>query len=288
MIVDTSPAKKSAKRQKSRLSGWMQLGAAVGLVFGVAVVFLGWQAAESFLVRDARFVLPPPLELGEEGPNLKIEGLRHASQQQVQQLFQNDYGRSVYLFPLVQRRRELLAIDWVKDASISRHWPNRITVRVQERIPVAFIQVPAEDGGAGAFALIDEDGVILTPNSPARFNLPVVTGVRREEPEASRKARIQRFLRMAKEMGPGVDELSEIDLAEGDNIKVRLPVAGRSMMLMLGNQHFRDRVESFKSHYQEMAARHPDATMFDLRLEDRITVIENNAATQPEASADGR
>ena len=37
--------------------------------------------------------------------------------------------------PLAERRRRLLAIDWVEDASVSRLWPNRVLVRITERKP---------------------------------------------------------------------------------------------------------------------------------------------------------
>ena len=48
-------------------------------------------------------------------------------------------GRSVYLIPLDERRATLRTVDWVKDASVARVWPNRVVVRVAERKPVAFV-----------------------------------------------------------------------------------------------------------------------------------------------------
>ena len=50
--------------------------------------------------------------------------------------------------PLEERRRRLLAIDWVEDASVSRIWPNRLVVRIHERKPVAFVNLPVAEGGA--------------------------------------------------------------------------------------------------------------------------------------------
>ncbi len=53
---------------------------------------------------------------------------------------------------LGERRRRLLAVDWVKDASVSRRWPNRVSVNVIERRPVAFAQI-AGDWAAGPRAM---------------------------------------------------------------------------------------------------------------------------------------
>ena len=78
------------------------------------------------------------------------------------------WGRSVYLLPLTDRQEALRSVDWVKDASIARLWPNRVLVSVEERKPVAFLTL-----GPSRFALIDDEGVILPP-APDRFTLPVI------------------------------------------------------------------------------------------------------------------
>ena len=43
----------------------------------------------------------------------------------VEAVFNDDSGRSIYLLPLLDRRQTLRTVDWVKDASIVRLWPNR-------------------------------------------------------------------------------------------------------------------------------------------------------------------
>ena len=59
---------------------------------------------------------------------------------------------------LADRRATLRTVDWVKDASIARLWPNRVVVRVWERVPVA---LSFRIAPSSRFGLIDEDGVIL-------------------------------------------------------------------------------------------------------------------------------
>ena len=43
---------------------------------------------------------------------------------------------------------------------------------------------------------------------------------------------------------------------------------------MLGDQDFAARYQNFINHYAEIRQRMPAATTLDLRLEDRITVVE--------------
>ncbi len=134
---------------------------------------------ERFLIADARFVMAPPPEYGEASPSLFIQGIEHVSRGRVRNVFREDFGRSVYLLSLTERRRALLDIDWVKEASVSRAWPNIIQVKIVERKPVAFVPLPSAPDAAASFALIDEEGVILRPRTPARFALPVLVGIRR-------------------------------------------------------------------------------------------------------------
>ncbi len=57
--------------------------------------------------------------------------MRYASRSKVQRIFAQDSDRSIFPFPLDERRRRLLAIDWVEDASVSRVWPDRLAVRIR-------------------------------------------------------------------------------------------------------------------------------------------------------------
>ena len=62
-------------------------------------------------------------------------GLTYASRSKVQRVFAGDFEHSIFSVPLAERRRRLLAIDWVEDASVSRVWPDRLVVRIRERKP---------------------------------------------------------------------------------------------------------------------------------------------------------
>ena len=50
-------------------------------------------------------------EAGAPNPNFTMDGLFYTAEPQVTQVFARDFGRSVYLCPIAERRRMLLAID---------------------------------------------------------------------------------------------------------------------------------------------------------------------------------
>jgi len=232
----------------------------------LALSLYTFHRVEQFLIRDSRFTLGGP-DGSAEAAKLEIQGAEHASRRAIEMVFAEDMGRSVYLLPLAERRATLQTVDWVKDASVARLWPNRVVVRVTERQPVAFLAL-----GASRFGLIDAEGIIL-PQSPGRFHLPVLTGVRPRDSVAERRARVQRMLRLLHELGAMADKVSEIDVSDRDNLKITQPYEGRMVTLLLGDQDFSVRYQNFVSHYGEIKQKLPGATTLDLRLEDRITVV---------------
>ncbi len=229
------------------------------------------QQVELFLIRDSRFALATPAEYGDESPGLHLEGIRYASRLQVLRVFQQDVGRSLYLFPLADRRKALLKLPWVKDAAIERIWPNQITVRLTEREPAAFLQLQSE--GIARYPLIDGDGVILEPPARTLFDLPVLIGIRTTEAAPMRGLRVRRMQRLLKDLGTSAGKVSEVDVSDLDELKVRVKVDGRSVLLMLGDRNFGARFQEFLDHYDEIQKRISDTAVIDLRLDDRITVV---------------
>jgi CelD/BcsL family acetyltransferase involved in cellulose biosynthesis len=46
---------------------------------------------------------------------------------------------------------------------------------------------------------------------------------------------------------------------------------------MLGNQRYLSRLKNFLANYGEISRRLPNARLFDLRLDDRITAVEGGS-----------
>jgi cell division protein FtsQ len=243
-----------------------------GLFLLLASGIFASQQMEQFLIRDPRFFLPGPADYGLESPNLEIEGIQFASRVSVLNVFSHDFGRSLYSLPLADRRKALLHINWVKEASVLRLWPNRVAVRISERQPAAFLDVKVE--GMSRWSLIDSDGVILDPPARANFKLPVITGVLKGESTAMRGTRVRRMQRMMKELGSMADNVSEVNVSDLDDLCVTESMSGRAVVLMLGDQNFASRLRNFIDHYSGIVQKMPAATNFDLRLDDRITAVE--------------
>jgi cell division protein FtsQ len=68
-------------------------------------------------------------------------------------------------------RSRLEAIPWVRTAKVSRHYPNRLRIALEERSPVAFSARPE-----GGFALLDAAARVLADRPDRPAGLPEVAG----------------------------------------------------------------------------------------------------------------
>ena len=240
---------------------WVFVLAAVGLACGAAAVAA--IRIRRFALTDAGFVLSR-----DQQDALTVRGLRYASRSKIFRTFTPDFDRSIFAAALAERRRELLAIDWVEDATVSRVWPNQLLVRIRERDPVAFVSFPS------GVLLIDSHGVLLDPPAQAQFAFPVLSGVRESDSAAERREKVRTFLNVQNDMGYLMKDISEVDAGDPESIRVVAQVGNRAVELLLGDTNFAKRYQNFLSHYPEIQRHSPEGKLFDLRLEDRITAKE--------------
>ena len=247
-------------KNRARFWNWRVSVAVAALALGTASAAMATLKVRRFVSTDPQFTLSP------ESPDaLRIEGLRHAPRAKVLRIFSADFDRSIYLIPLQERRRELLAIDWVEDASVSRLWPDRLVVRLRERTPIAFVSL------RNGVRLIDAYGTLLQPPAQAAFAFPVLSGIRETDTPDQRLVRVRAFRRVEQDMGYLARDVSEVDTSDPDNIRVVAQAGNQALDLILGDSDFGRRYQNFLNHYAEIRKRSPDATRFDLRLDDRIT-----------------
>jgi len=269
-----SPPRRARSKPEAR-PGWRDrshpwlIGAATVLL-ALGAIAAGYRL-DRFLASNPRFILSGSLEAH---PNLRIQGLEYAPAARVAAVFAQDFGRSIYLLPVGERWRALVGIDWIRDAVVSRRWPNRVEVSIVERAPVAFAMLPQPGAAYYEVALVDEEGVILEPPPRASFALPVLYGLSREQPAAGRRGRVREALEMIREVKAYTGQIAEINAGDPDNLGITYSIQGRVVRLMLGNQRYLPRLQNFLGHYAEISRRLPAARTFDLRLDDRITALD--------------
>ncbi|MDE3196642.1 MAG: cell division protein FtsQ, partial [Acidobacteriota bacterium] len=142
---------------------------------------------------------------------------------------------------------------------------------VTERQPVAFARLPIPGTMQHWLALIDEDGVLLSIPRKVRFHLPVLSGVNEDQTDEDRHARVESMQHLLADLGPQAKDISEIDAANAQDMRVIADVNGESVELWLGDQHFRSRYRNFVSRFPDIRRRGDRSGVFDLRMDDRIS-----------------
>ena len=104
--------------------------------------------------------------------HLRLSGEGHTTTAQVLAATGLDRRPLMTELALGRLRAKLEALPWVASASVQRHWPQTVAIRVTERVPVA-----AVPSAAGSMALVDRSGRVLTEGADVGSGAPTITGL---------------------------------------------------------------------------------------------------------------
>ena len=147
-----------------RIGGWVFAGMAVAILVAVSLTFrlpaiAGTAMAET--IGDAGFTMK----------RVEIKGAERVSRLDIYNVAFDQPSMALPLVDLEATRERLLQFGWVKEARISRRWPDTLVVDVVERQPVAIWQNNRQ------LNLIDGEGVVLEPvRLESMPDLPLVIG----------------------------------------------------------------------------------------------------------------
>ena len=245
-------------------AGWIGLTVAAALLLGMMAA--AGVLLRRYLLQDVHFSLG-----GSQEVRSLVTARGDAAQvtrAEILSVFGQDIGRNIFFVPLSERRRELEAIPWVRQATVMRVLPDRLYVKIAERTPIAFARV------GDTVELVDADGVLL-PMTPSRmalhsYSFPVVTGLNVHPAMATAEERMalyQRFLADLDRVQPHASaQVSEIDLSDPDDLRATLSDGGADMLVHFGAEDFAARYAMYRAHIAEWHARYPNLTGMDLRF----------------------
>ncbi len=150
--------------QANRLAGWA-FGLFVVAIAGVALVALDVPAKVGIAAGEA---------VGNAGFRVKsidVRGIKRMDPRPVYELAADQKTTAMPLVDVSAIRNRLLEYGWVKDARVSRRFPDTLVIDIVERTPAALWQ--DED----RLTLIDKEGVVLDRVPVAQMpDLPLLIG----------------------------------------------------------------------------------------------------------------
>ena len=270
---ERSPVSKETVRRALSFTGWTF--GLVMVVFGVAFALL---QGEQFLSADRRFRIAEESYRADDD-SIVVHGVKNASKPAVLRAFQADRGRSLSDVDPQKRRIALRRVEWVKDASVRRIWPNRLDIEIEERQPVAIIQVAASMSGDFANPvnykpmLIDAEGFLLQVNGPIPHNMPLLIGIREREDVEHRRRRVLRMEQVLEELKDSREHIQEVDVSDLENLRITYQIQDQQVILILGNESFQQRVATFLRYFEGIRDRLAPRAILDVSMKNRINAV---------------
>jgi cell division protein FtsQ len=203
---------------------------------------------------------------------IRVHGNERLSSGEVQTLVRDLQGANILTANLARYQRVLRKSPWVSDVAIRRVLPATIDVYVSERRPFGLCRL------GNQLYLIDRGGTVMDEYGPqyADFDLPIVDGLVRaprsgkptiDEGRAELAARVVESIHGSRELRRRV---SQIDVTDAHNAVILLD--SDPALLHLGEDKFRERLESYLEIADALKERIPDIDYVDLRFDERVYV----------------
>jgi cell division protein FtsQ len=247
----------------------------VGGIVGLVAVTVYRYAARSWRFRV------------DSSDNIEVLGAHNVNRAQVLDVFSSDIDRNVFFVPLTERKKQLQEIPWIGSASVMRLLPNRLTVAVKERTPVAFVEINSH------IALIDAQGVIMEmpagqPAAGGTYSFPVIVGMTDEEPLSTRAARMKIYGRLISELDSGGTHysrnLSDVDVSDPDDVKATVADPQGAVLVHLGSANFLERFQVHVSHVREWRTQFQPLKSVDLRYQHQVIVNPDDVSRPADAA----
>ncbi|HTS36135.1 MAG TPA: FtsQ-type POTRA domain-containing protein [Candidatus Solibacter sp.] len=206
----------------------------------------------------------------ESSDNIEVTGMQNVTKPQIMEVMGADIGRNIFFIPLSQQKAQLEQIPWVESASVMRFVPNRLKVEIHERTPVAFVRVGPR------IALIDAGGTLMELPPKHKYSFPVILGMNPGEPLSTRAPRMKAYNELVEALDSSgarySQDLSEVDLTDLDNLKVRVNDPAGDVLVELGSSDYLKRYKIYVSHVQEWRQQFQKLESVNLRYDNQVIV----------------
>jgi cell division septal protein FtsQ len=200
-------------------------------IFAVVTLIVGYRIAASASLFQARSV--------------DVTGTSRTSAEEIEGLTRRAVARAgVWRADLSAISAELGRLPGVRRAIVTRVLPDRLRVRVTERVPVAVVHT-----SAGHFVWVDDEGVAMEEMKPADHMPPFfIRGWNEDGSEDARKEnleRVQKYLEIAREWeATGLSErVSEVNLIDVRDVRAQLAGNDSQIEVRLGAQTLGKRLQ---------------------------------------------
>jgi len=177
-ILHTTTTKRHSQKQVFQAAAWCGLVLAMVLVVGTALHFGISFALNHVLYNNPHYVLS----------KIEIEPRDRFSERLIRQASGLEPGQNLWTLNLRQITHDLEKLPSVSSARVERHFPDKVTISIKERVPVVKIVALNIDLGTRELFYLDRQCVVLKPRSDEAVPLmPEIIGLSDAELEPGMK-----------------------------------------------------------------------------------------------------
>jgi cell division septal protein FtsQ len=203
--------------------------------------------------------------------NIEVSSAKRLTQEEILGLAGVENGQDLARMNLKRMGEQLSQNPWVETVRINRYFPDRLTIAVTEREPLAIVNM-------GFIYYLDKKGTVFKVlNQGDKLDFPVVTGFSEEEmnsnPAGTREAlkATCELLGILREKGAFIlADVSEIHYDKGYGFT--LFTSSGALPVKVGSGDFSAKVDRLARIYRELMAQHPSLQYIDLDYNDKIVV----------------
>lgn len=202
---------------------------------------------------------------------IEVSSVSHMTREEILALAGVAPGRDLARMNLRRMGEQLAGNPWVETVRIHRYFPDRLSIDITEREPIAVINM-------GFIYYLDKKGTIFKVlNQGDRLDYPVITGFSDEElssnPAGTREALKStcELLGILRETGSFIlADVSEIHYDKGYGFT--LFTSSGALPVKIGSGDFSAKIERFARIYRDLMAQRPSLQYIDLDYSDKIVV----------------
>ncbi|EIK60520.1 putative cell division protein FtsQ [Pseudomonas lactis] len=172
---------------------------------------------------------------------ISVQGdLSYISQQAVQQRIGPYLAASFFTIDLAGMRSELEQMPWIAHAEVRRVWPDQVTIRLEEQLPVA---------RWGDEALLNNQGQAFTPRELANYeHLPQLFG-----PQRAQQQVMQQYQALSQMLRPLGFSIARLELRERGSwfLTTGAGSSGPGIELLLGRDRLVEKMRRFIAIYEK-------------------------------------
>ncbi|WP_020494262.1 cell division protein FtsQ/DivIB [Verrucomicrobium sp. 3C] len=267
-VLQTRAGPQERRRVFLRRLSWVVLFLAGLFVVGAGGYYVGTRLALPFLAGDSRYALH----------EIRIEGTTHLPRKEILSASGLHLGQNSLGVSLPEVYKSVAALPYVQRASVRRELPDRITITVEERVPLAKLWTKGKRF-AGQNLCIDLQGVVfvarkgevvaLLPEIEGVLSDDLEIGNRLDSPECRGALRLLRLLQVTPSLRNLLDPAS---LDVSGHLCLRI-VTRDGVTIALRLDHLERQMKRLQNIYAFSQSRGRKVASVDLTPEQNVPVV---------------